>query len=106
MSASVTFTLSYVLASNGPLTTLWAPPPSCLSTTTCYNSSFYLGYQSALGADLSCYPPAQTAPAGNANTTKSAVNAITIQYYSLGICPSGWTYVLPCLSFLITLIRL
>jgi hypothetical protein len=40
----------------GALTTLWTPPASCLSTTTYWGASFFIGYQSDAGGGLQCYP--------------------------------------------------
>jgi hypothetical protein len=77
---------SYVLASNGPMS-YFLPPSSCLDTTTFDGTNYFLGYQSALGTDSACYPPVLTTAAPTTNA-----NALTLQYYSPGACPDGWTY--------------
>jgi hypothetical protein len=78
---------SYVLASNGPLTSIFSPPTSCIQTTTFDGSNYFIGYESGLGTDSACYPPVLTTAA-----PKIDGNAVTLQYYSPGLCPSGWSY--------------
>jgi len=77
------------------LTTTFVPAPSCVSDIYMYlfgiappiGDSFYLslGPPTALATDASCYPPSFTPPP-------------EIQYYSPGICPSG--YSIACSSLL------
>jgi hypothetical protein len=93
-SSAATTTLApptYVLASNGPLTHFFVPPSSCLETTTFDGTNYFLGYQSALGTDEACYPPVIASPTST-STIVSNANAITLQYWSPGLCPYGWTY--------------
>jgi hypothetical protein len=79
---------SFVLATNGPLSTSqWIPATSCVETTTHYGSDYFLGYNSVLGKDINCYPPTVSQV-----SSLSDPNAITIQYYSPALCPSGWWY--------------
>ncbi|KAL9589894.1 MAG: hypothetical protein Q9203_001312 [Teloschistes exilis] len=58
-----------------PLTTIFTPPQSCLSTVTYDGTSFWEGGLLQTG-DQNCYPPRFT------DIFNSA--------YSPGICPSGW----------------
>lgn len=60
------------------LTTIFTPPPSCLSTITYDGTSFWQGGVRQLG-DHGCYPPSFT--------------AIYNSFYSPGICPHSWTSV-------------
>lgn len=60
------------------LTTIFTPPPSCLSTVTYDGTSFWQGGLLQTG-DQDCYPPSFT----------DIFNTL----YNPGICPSGWTSV-------------
>ncbi|KAL8959621.1 MAG: hypothetical protein Q9193_003545 [Seirophora villosa] len=60
------------------LTTIFTPPPSCLSTVTYDGTSFWQGGLVQTG-DQNCYPASFT--------------DIFNSYYNPGICPSGWTSV-------------
>ncbi|KAI4175914.1 MAG: hypothetical protein LQ348_006085 [Seirophora lacunosa] len=60
------------------LTTIFSPPPSCLSTVTYDGTSFWQGGLLQTG-DQDCYPPSFT----------DIFNTL----YNPGICPSGWTSV-------------
>ncbi|KAI4122125.1 MAG: hypothetical protein LQ338_005983 [Usnochroma carphineum] len=61
-----------------PLTTIFTPPPSCLSTVTYDGTSLWLGGLLQTG-DQNCYPPYFTDIFGSR--------------YTPGICPHGWTSV-------------
>ena len=89
-----------VLVSYGALTTLWTPPASCLSSTTFWGASFFIGYQSGAGGDLRCYPsivptPTQTDPAASLNvpiTTAPLVATLTTTgSESLYVTITGYT---------------
>lgn len=54
------------LVSLGALSTQWTPPGSCVSTTTVWGNSFFVGFQSALGLDSGCIP---TPTAGSQTAT-------------------------------------
>ncbi|KAI4114263.1 MAG: hypothetical protein LQ345_004926 [Seirophora villosa] len=60
------------------LTTIFTPPPSCLSTVTYDGTSFWQGGLVQTG-DQNCYPASFT--------------DIFNSFYNPGICPSGWTSV-------------
>lgn len=66
----------------GPLTTVFTGPTSCLATTTLKPPGSNAYYVAAFWDDVpACYPPGIT-----------PFNFHTIpQYYSPGICPSGWS---------------
>ncbi|KAF1814021.1 hypothetical protein P152DRAFT_301790 [Eremomyces bilateralis CBS 781.70] len=58
----------------GPLTTLWTPPASCLSTTTQWGQlgqtgALFIGYHSDLGPDADCFPSHRAEPTGSPVTT-------------------------------------
>ena len=109
MASNVGPVPSYTI-SGGPLTALWTPPISCLSTVTSYSGSYFQGYIPAIGIDPACYPPLQTAVPTSVvvtSTTESEPNLSThnvvarnlvnaVNLYSPGICPSGWAYALSC----------
>ncbi|KAL8829190.1 MAG: hypothetical protein Q9170_006285 [Blastenia crenularia] len=61
-----------------PLTTIFTPPPSCLSTVT-YDGTFFWQGGIVQTGDQDCYPPRFT--------------DIFNSQYSPGICPHGWTSV-------------
>ncbi|KAL8712580.1 MAG: hypothetical protein Q9220_003111 [cf. Caloplaca sp. 1 TL-2023] len=61
-----------------PLTTIFTPPTSCISTVTYDGTSFWQGGLLQTG-DQNCYPPRFLDIYGS--------------LYSPGICPSGWTSV-------------
>jgi hypothetical protein len=56
----------------GPLTTVWTPPASCLSTTTQWGdwySAFFIGYQPNLGVDADCFPSHKPTAIASATTS-------------------------------------
>ncbi|KAL9594845.1 MAG: hypothetical protein Q9219_006809 [cf. Caloplaca sp. 3 TL-2023] len=61
-----------------PLTTIFTPPPSCLSTITYDGTSLWQNGLLQTG-DQNCYPPRFT--------------DIFFSHYNPGICPFGWTSV-------------
>jgi hypothetical protein len=66
------------LVTLGPLTTVWTPPASCLSTTTQWGdwySAFFLGYQPNLGVDADCFPSHK--PTATASATTAPLVAIS-----------------------------
>lgn len=73
-----TYSSGFTIGGQGPidLTTIFTPPPSCLSTVTYDGTSFWEGGLVQTG-DQNCFPPSFT--------------DIFKSYYSPGICPSGWT---------------
>jgi len=78
MSNSTTYDIK--VDNVGPLTTTFTGPSTCLQTTTLIGSAAY--YVAAFWDDVTaCYPPGTATP----------FNFHTLpQYYSPGICPSGW----------------
>ncbi|KAL9577763.1 MAG: hypothetical protein Q9212_006160, partial [Teloschistes hypoglaucus] len=73
-----TYSSGFTIGGQGPidLTSIFTPPPSCLSTVTYDGTSFWEGGLLQTG-DQNCFPPSFT--------------DIFESYYSPGICPSGWT---------------
>jgi hypothetical protein len=61
----------FTLITQGPLTTQWTPPASCLSTTTKWGSyrGLFLGFHQEVGIDLDCYPSLNPMPTAAATTS-------------------------------------
>jgi hypothetical protein len=125
MSLTTTTSTGF-LVSQGPLTTLWTPPPSCLATTTAdANYNYYVGFNNVYGRraiNLGCMIPTPTVlytptPSPLPKYTAQNGTLVTITtgyssyfpfptsiwtqtdiaaYYSPGICPSGYHYAHPC----------
>lgn len=74
------YSIDIIMTTNlGPLTTIFTPPASCLSTITSASlAGFFVGHFSA--GNENCYPPSTT-------TNYFA----TSYFYSPGICPSGYS---------------
>ncbi|KAN0113234.1 hypothetical protein V8E51_006185 [Hyaloscypha variabilis] len=84
-----TITDSAVIASynRGPLTTIFTPPSSCLSTLT-FNSGMYFGHADTYYYDSSCYPSSYSS-----TYTLLADNGDWNQYYySPAQCPDAWAH--------------
>ncbi|KAF1809011.1 hypothetical protein P152DRAFT_173266 [Eremomyces bilateralis CBS 781.70] len=106
------------LLSLGVLNSQWTPPGSCLSTTTAWGNSYFLGYHKDAGHDPQCIPNVAAAPTVSVVTTNGLTpstytttiapsptitaiaqlmpsadqNISSVGYYSPGICPSGFIY--------------
>ncbi|KAF2668525.1 hypothetical protein BT63DRAFT_279480 [Microthyrium microscopicum] len=76
------------LISAGPLTTLWTPPASCLSTTSqfgyTYQGHFFIGWNSAYGPDWECFPSVQ----GRTIITSASYTTQTTQHVTI-VTPNG-----------------
>ncbi|KAF1813672.1 hypothetical protein P152DRAFT_448094 [Eremomyces bilateralis CBS 781.70] len=58
------------LLTQGPLSTLWTPPASCLSTTTMWGDrTYFMGFMTDVGIDISCYPSLLPTPTGSATVS-------------------------------------
>ena len=75
----------------GPLTTIFTPPASCLSTVTsamgsvsASDYSMFIGHWGGYAPGSRCYP-ASTVP----------IPFLSNYYYSPGICPSGYSAACP-----------
>ncbi|KAF1812663.1 hypothetical protein P152DRAFT_345454 [Eremomyces bilateralis CBS 781.70] len=83
---SVNMLRSLALVTLGALNTQWTPPSSCLSTTTLWGSSYFLGFQSTIGLDSECIPNAFATP------TESIVTSALIQITTDTNEPTPSTY--------------
>jgi len=71
------------LFNRGPVTSLFIPPTSCLSTLTYGGDALYFGHNGAEYFDPACYP----SPSANLASQSSSWN---LYFYSPAQCPSGW----------------
>lgn len=83
ITQSVTSPATYIISTLGPLTTVFTPPPSCTPSTITTNG------QRMLAAPSDCMPPNFT-PSDDYPTGLAYLN-----YYSPGICPSGYENAMP-----------
>ncbi|KAF8850524.1 hypothetical protein BDZ45DRAFT_751607 [Acephala macrosclerotiorum] len=71
------------LFNRGPVTSLFTPPASCLSTLTYGGGALYFGHNGDAYYDPACYP----SPSSNLASQSSSWN---LYFYSPAQCPSGW----------------